>query len=83
MEGRLIFSYAAAFAGCAAAGSVAGFLFVAGALRRSVRPSLLILVMAAVVGCGAALTAVLGGWDVMEDVWRKGDKFGGFASICR
>jgi uncharacterized membrane protein YfcA len=81
MEGRLIFSYAAAFAACAAAGSAVGMLAVAGAVRRAARPSLFVLALAAAVGVGAALVAGLGGWDVANQI-RRHAASGGFASIC-
>jgi hypothetical protein len=81
MEGRLISSYAAAFAACAAAGSSAGFLAIAAEVQRSRRPSAFVLALAAAVGAGALLTAGLGGWDVANQV-RRHAASGGFASIC-
>lgn len=82
MERRLITSYAVAFAACSALGSLIGVFFIAGAVRRSGRGSVVTLLLAAAVGCGALLTAGLGGWDVAEEIKRHG-AFGGFEYICR
>ncbi|KIZ04589.1 hypothetical protein MNEG_3365 [Monoraphidium neglectum] len=66
MEGRLIFSYAAAFAGCAALGSLLGACFVAAAARRSMRASTAVLLLAAAAAAGAALTAGLGAGGIFK-----------------
>jgi hypothetical protein len=46
------------------------------------RASTAVLLLAAAAAAGAALTAGLGGWDVVDEIQRHG-AFGGFSVVCR
>lgn len=68
MEGRLVLGYALVFALAAAAGSLSGVTLVAALVRRTGRPSSIILLLAGCMAAGALLSAVFGGMDVMASI---------------
>ncbi len=77
--GRLNAHYSLVFGAASAAASLAGVHLVSGLVRRSGRPSVVVLALAGVMAAGCATVAVFGVAAAMEDV-RAGRT--GFSGVC-
>ncbi len=80
MQGRLVTHFAVVFATVSALASLGGITAVAALVRRTGRPSLIVLLLAGCMGVGGALALVFGGIGVVYDV-QNGEGLG-FAAIC-
>ncbi|KAL4424162.1 hypothetical protein ABPG75_001463 [Micractinium tetrahymenae] len=79
LEGRLNLPHAAAFGAACAVAAYAGVALVGRAVRASGRASLVVVLLTAVVGSGAALTTFFSGADALADMLAGGG--GGVASF--
>lgn len=80
LDGRLNLPHAVAFGAACAAAAYAGVALVGGAVRASGRASLVVVLLAVVIGAGAALTTVFSGADAVADLLAGHS--GGAASFC-
>lgn len=79
LAGELNAQYAAVFAAASAVAALAGTLVVAGLVRRSGRPSIVVLALAGVMGLGLVSVAVFGLQRAAKDL-GAGDI--GFSQLC-
>ena len=68
LEGRLNLPYAAAFSAACALAAFVGVGAVSAAVRRSGRASIVVWLLTAIVGSGAALTAWFSGADALAEL---------------
>lgn len=80
VNGRLNYQYAAVYGGVCAVASIFGVAFISTSVRRSGKGSLVVFILATIIGTGALLQAIFGGIDVVQDI-RTGRHLS-FSSWC-
>lgn len=76
LEGRVPLQYAAVFCSVCGAASLLGLTGVGRLVKASGRPSIVVLLLAGIMGIGGLCSGVFGYWDA----WQHGDS--GFKNIC-
>ena len=80
VNGRLNYQYAAVYGGVCAVASAFGVVVISTSVRRSGKGSLIVFILAMIIGTGAVLQAVFGGIAVVQDV--KSGRHLSFSSWC-
>lgn len=78
LEGRVPLQYAAVFCSVCGTASLLGLTGVGRLVKASGRPSIVVLLLALIMGAGGACSAVFG----YMDAWEQGQGQAGFKNIC-